>query len=161
MKMRKQVVTLVTALLATGAFAETNSIPLVIPRLIEPGVTDVTAQVAPLVCDAITVTGAKHDVRPTYHDASSIASASLRLNTVGTYTIHFEHPKGTNRPPINLVVEPSVGASLTNKFKVYHGCPTSCTNRQNDVLVLEWRGYPGGRGPSSAGWFFKGIKKRK
>jgi hypothetical protein len=126
---------------------------------IEPGVSDITKQVSAAVCDGIRVLIATHDVRPTYHDGPSRITANLRLDTVGQYTIHFQHPEGTNQPPISLVVGASADNPVTNTFKVYQGCPVTITNRQNDTLILEWNGLPG-RGQRQNGWFFKGIKKQ-
>jgi hypothetical protein len=138
--------------------AETNIVPLELNPEIEPGVSDITKQIADSVCDGITVVIAKHDVRPTYIDAPSQITAELKCDAIGEYTINFEHPKGTNQPPISLSVTAPAGATTTNSFTVH--CPAAITNRLNDTLVLEWRGLPG-RGPSWAGYFFTGIKKKE
>jgi hypothetical protein len=158
MKMKTYLAGFVAALLVCSVIAATNMVPVEVNRQTEPGVTDITEEIAPLVCEGITVSVVRDDVRPTYCDGPSRITADLKCDAIGSYTIHFEHPKGTNQPPIRLLVATLVGTPITNSFKVFDGCPTLVTNRQNDILVLEWRGIPG-RGPSWAGWFFKGIKK--
>ena len=160
MKMKIYITACVATLLVGCIVASTNTVPLPleINRQIEPGVSDISRQVSAAVCEGISVVIAKHDIRPTYCDGPSRITANLKLDAVGDYTIHFEHPKGTNQPPINLSVLAPSGAPTTNLFKVY--CPAVITNRVNDTLVLEWRGRPG-RGRVSGGWFLKEIKKKE
>ena len=143
---------------AVIAIRRTTQPPLEINSQIEPGVSDITKNISSSVCDGISVIIAKHDIRPTYCDGPSLITANLKLDAVGEYTIHFQHPKGTNQPLVDLIVTAQSEISVTNVFKVR--CPATITNRVNDTLVLEWRGRPG-RGRLSGGWFFKGIKKRK
>jgi hypothetical protein len=131
--------------------------PLAVNPQIEPGVMDMRQQILSSVCDGISVLSAIHDIKPTYCDGASIASARLKLDAVGHYSIHFEHPKGTSRPIIDLVVTEPMGEPTTTRLKIHKGSPSFLKMAQDDILVLEWHGRPG-RGPATSGWYFKGIK---
>jgi hypothetical protein len=131
--------------------------------LIEPAgpVADTTKTVASVVCEGITVVKGQHDVRPIYYDGASEAMACLQLNAIGTYAIHFEHPLGSNQPPVNLMVAPrNDSPPTTNTVRIGERGPSAITNRLGDTLILEWHRIPG-RGPSGAGWFFRGITNTK
>lgn len=133
--------------------------PLRVSPQIAPGVFDITKEIAGLLCEGISITTATLDVRPSYCDAPSVITAELTCDDAGTYTVYFDHPRGTSQSPISLSVRPPQGASVTNVFKVFPGCPMALTNRQSDTLVLKWRGAPG-RGPAYTGWFLTGVRKQ-